>query len=314
MPFIDFSLGKGRVTRQSQTSTMGGKSNTPAKESDGVGTVNTAIDISWGKGVGTGLKQGCPLSPILFNLYINDLITAIKDLNIGIEIGNEKISILLYADDVALLAESPEDLQNMLDTVNIWCNNNNMLVNCDKSNIVHFRPNKKAVTNFVFKMRTDSLKVVSKYTYLGVLLSEFLDYAEMAKTAAVSAGRALGLVISKSKAFGGFQFSTFTKLYDSMVWPVLNYSAAIWVDNEFSCVKAVQNRAMRYFLGVGKYTTNTAINGEMGWIPAKVKQWGTVTRQFCRFKNMTHNRVNKKIFLWAENESPRNCKNSVFRM
>jgi hypothetical protein len=62
-----------------------------------------------------------------------------------------------------------------------------------------------------------ALGVVSKYQYLGLLLTEFLDYNEMAKAVARSAGRALRLLIVKSKAHGGFHFDTYTKLYDSLV-------------------------------------------------------------------------------------------------
>ena len=43
-----------------------------------------------------GLRQGCILSPILFNLYINDLALYLKSLNIGIQVGNEQICILMY--------------------------------------------------------------------------------------------------------------------------------------------------------------------------------------------------------------------------
>ena len=61
--------------------------------------------------VSAGLRQGCPLSPILFNLYINDFTSTIKALDKGVFIGREeKISILLYADDVVLLAETETDL------------------------------------------------------------------------------------------------------------------------------------------------------------------------------------------------------------
>jgi hypothetical protein len=50
--------------------------------------------------VNTGLKQGYIISPLLFNIYINDLMNAVKALNVGIDKGSEKVCILLYADDV----------------------------------------------------------------------------------------------------------------------------------------------------------------------------------------------------------------------
>ena len=68
--------------------------------------------------VDSGLKEGCILSSIMFNIYVNSLIDDINALNIGIDIDNEKLAILLYADDVVLLAENEKDLQKMLDVLN----------------------------------------------------------------------------------------------------------------------------------------------------------------------------------------------------
>ncbi len=72
-------------------------------------------------GVNTGLTQGCLISPIRFNLYINDLANEIKQLNKGIIINGECVSILMYADDICLLALSERDLQEMLNLLKSWC-------------------------------------------------------------------------------------------------------------------------------------------------------------------------------------------------
>ncbi|XP_071123934.1 uncharacterized protein [Mytilus edulis] len=67
--------------------------------------------------VDCGVKQGCLLSPTLFAAYINDLTERINNLDCGVRIDDTMLSILLYADDIALIAPDEESLQKMLDTV-----------------------------------------------------------------------------------------------------------------------------------------------------------------------------------------------------
>ena len=68
-----------------------------------------------------GVRQGDNLSPTLFALYVNDLIQEIKGLNAGIQIDEHNISVLAYADDLVLIANTEQDLQRMLDVTANWC-------------------------------------------------------------------------------------------------------------------------------------------------------------------------------------------------
>ena len=137
-----------------------------------------------------GLRQGCLLSPMLhvFNLYINDLVTYIKTECNGIEIGGENVCLLMYADDLVLLAKSEKDLQLMLDKLNDWCEQWKVTVNTDKSEVVHFRPNQTLCSNYKFCIGNHTLKVVPKYRYLGLVLEEHLDFSVTADHVAKSAG------------------------------------------------------------------------------------------------------------------------------
>lgn len=136
----------------------------------------------------------------------------------------------------------------------------------------------------------------------------------MAKAVAKSASRSLGLLISKCKINGGFQYETFTKLFDTLVWSVVEYGAPIWGTKEFSCIDSVKNRAMRFFMGVGKYTLNLSLYGDMGWRPGTIKQWSSVYRHWSRLTKMSNDRVNRKVFLWGNTIGNGKIKNWQFRV
>ena len=134
----------------------------------------------------------------------------------------------MYADDLVLLADNEIDLQLMLDNLSNWCLANHMLINPSKSQIVHFRQRSVPCSDFLFTCGTDQLNIVEQYVYLGLTLTEFLDYNVTAKLVSQSAGRALGLLIAKFKSLGGMPFDVYSKLYDFLVWPVIAYGAALW--------------------------------------------------------------------------------------
>ena len=116
---------------------------------------------------------------------------------------------------------------NVCLTFLMTCGANRMSVNASKSNVVHFRPNSVTRTSFEFKYGVTSILTADKYTYLGITLNEFLDFNITAKAVAQSVSRALGLLIAKYKCIGGMTYHVFSKLYDTLVWPVISYGASV---------------------------------------------------------------------------------------
>ena len=112
----------------------------------------------------------------------------------------------------------------------------------------------------------------------------------------------------------GMPYDVYTKLYDAMVWPVVSYGASIWGVKSFSFFNAVQNHAMRFFIGTRKYTPTAAVSGDMGWKPAFVKQWKSICGVLNRMSHMGAGRINRRVFAWADRKSGTGCKNYNFSM
>ena len=149
--------------------------------------------------VHSGLKQGCILSPLIFNLFVNDLGTLLEHSGKGVSLDGVNLSCLFYADDLVLIAETEEDLQQLFDILAAWCDRNMMQINTDKTKVIHYRNQLVQRSNYVFKCGSSIVEYTQFYKYLGLVIYEFLDYTVTAKYIAQSATRALGLLISKFK-------------------------------------------------------------------------------------------------------------------
>ena len=84
----------------------------------------------------SGTRQGCPLSPLLFNIVLEVLATAIRQTKEikGIQIGREKVKLTLYADDMILYIENPKhSTQKLLELINKFSKVAGYKINIQKS-------------------------------------------------------------------------------------------------------------------------------------------------------------------------------------
>ena len=250
--------------------------------------------------VSNGVKQGCKISPTLFSVYINDLAQEINGLNCGINVGDIMVSTLLYADDIILIAPTAENLQQMFDTLNIWCRKWRLTVNPDKTKVIHFRTSTVPQSAFTFKCGEKDIEYVSSYKYLGLWINEHLNMTKTVKELAKSASRALSALYSKCLRAGGMTLNVFQKLYESLVEPVLFYSCGVWGISDFKEIQMVQNKACRYFLGGGKCASNVALRGDMGWNSCFVKAKIEVFRLWIKLRNVEDDRILKRIHNWSK--------------
>ena len=248
--------------------------------------------------ISSGVKQGDSLSPTLFAMYLNDLAVEIKDLNCGINIDGFNLSILMYADDIILLASDENSLQTQLDTLHSWCRRWRMVVNEEKTQVCHFRPKRKACTSHDFKYGASSLQIVSSYKYLGVFLDEHLSYVHHVDSLAKAASRSLGFLRHKLSFLKECRSDTFTKLYSSYVCPVMDYCSAVWGSKMFPKLEQVQYRALRYLLGVHRFAPIDVLLGDSGWTSCYSRHKLSTIRLWNRLCLMPSDRLTSRVFLW----------------
>jgi len=137
-------------------------------------------------------------------------------------------------------------------------------------------------------------------TYI-LLLARTCQTSKFSATASVlasSASRALGGICSKFKNVNGFGFPTLTALFDAGVSPILDYASGIWGYQSYTQIDAVQNKAIRFYLGVHRFATNNAINGDVGWVPTGIRRKINMLRFWNRMIKCHDDRLTKRIFAW----------------
>ena len=126
-----------------------------------------------------GMKQGCPLSPFLFNLVLDSLLNLLQQREFGVDIGKHKINSLAFADDLVLVANSKYDMQALINIVSEFFDKLGMSLNpkkCESLRLARARhvKNMKLDTMTAFKLKNDIIrpcKFDKRIKYLGVQIN-----------------------------------------------------------------------------------------------------------------------------------------------
>lgn len=231
-------------------------------------------------GTATGVRQGCALSAVLFDIFIDDLEKEWEVKGIGgTNIGGIKMKALKYADDIAVVAEDPKSLKKMLQVMEKYIGRQKLSVNTKKTKIVVFKNGGRRGKEEKWEFKGEELQEVKEFKYLGYWfessnshkkhMDEMARKAQKAANATWGVGERAGRGIKRERLY----------LMETLVKSVMMYGVEVWGCGEMERVERVQARYCKYTLGVAMNTPGYIWRSELGVRGIKT----TARERVCRY-------------------------------
>ena len=221
-----------------------------------------------------GVKQGCNLSPTLFNIYINDLPgTFGSSEDSPITLDSLRINCLSYADDLLLISETQAGLQSCLDKLHCYCLKWKLSISIKKSKVMVFNKSNHLLKGTLLTYNGLALDVVKEYCYLGFVITPNGKFKANFQNLKLKATKALFSLRKGISYNGNFSVKVALDLFDHLIVPILTYGCEIWgneVNDKSNFLNDVSFSFYRYLLGVSKHAPQTGIIGELGRYPIKI--------------------------------------------
>ena len=134
----------------------------------------------------------------------------------------------MYADDIALIADTSVKLQRKLRALESFCQKWGMEVNLAKTKIIVFRNGGKLSSREKFLYNGKTLNIVTHYKYLGIVFNSRLTWGYAIKELAGKANKAVSMIRCAMWKLGVFEHKVLFKIFDSLVVPILCYGSEVW--------------------------------------------------------------------------------------
>jgi hypothetical protein len=259
-----------------------------------------------------GVRQGCPLSCILFNIFINDLFDGLSYVGVPIPQGTAAHPVdpplllpgLLFADDALGLAANPEELCTLCDHIGEWTAENEMRVGISKCGIMVFGSNGEGgdasdlaqcpLPDPVYDARLniggEIVPLVTDYLYLGVTITPSLDTADLVAPRLAS-GRRTVMSLAPFLRCPVIPLSARIAVIRAVVLPRLLYGAEVYGMNRTltTAMQSLLNLALRSLVRLGHWRSLPSLPlwRELGFRPICALAAGRRIRAFLKCQELS---------------------------
>ena len=241
-----------------------------------------------------GLPQGSCLSPMLFNVMINDIFdTAPAGINYSI-----------FADDCAIWCTDSDAqhsiprLQQALDKIDEWSRKNGFIFSPMKSAVMLFTKNTRVHQTSDLRLSGNIIPRVGSFKFLGVVLDSRLSMVKHVQHIKTKCARRLNLFRCIAGTDFGADRETLLRLYKTLVLPIIEFGATIYSgasDNTLKKLDIIQNSFIRIATGAMKTSPIPSLQVEAVVPPLHIRRMEQSLRYFSKVASLPNHNTYEAI-------------------